>query len=59
MPKDKKKKEGREEGRKRSAAARAPKKAAKSLKAMSQNPIVADVVAAALVAHGRRAQGFR
>ena len=32
------------------ALAKAPKKAAKSLKAISENPLVADVVAAALVA---------
>ena len=33
----------------RSALAKAPKKAASSLQALTQNPIVADVVAAALV----------
>jgi hypothetical protein len=51
VPKDKKKKakDDKKKGGKKSAAARAPKKVAKSLKALSQNPLVADVVAAALV----------
>lgn len=50
VPKDKKKKaKDEKKGGKKTAAARAPKKVAKSLKTLSQNPIVADVVAAALV----------
>lgn len=54
MPKDKKRpdekksKKGKKKGN-GSAKAQAPKKAAKTLKALSENPIVADVVAAALI----------
>jgi hypothetical protein len=49
VSKDKKKK--KEKGQKGNGAllGKAPKKAAKSLQALSQNPLVADVVAAALV----------
>jgi hypothetical protein len=59
VPKDKKKKQkdpkdNKKHGKKvgSAAATKAPKKAAKSLQALSQNPMVADVVAAALVAMG-------
>jgi hypothetical protein len=51
--KDKKKKskdKKDKKGGKASALAKAPKKAAKSLQALSENPLVADVVASALVA---------
>ncbi|MFL6721904.1 MAG: hypothetical protein ACJ8FT_08910 [Sphingomonas sp.] len=59
MPKDKKKKVKDDKGKKRkkngrsgttAAVAKGSKKAARSLQALTQNPIVADVVAAALVA---------
>lgn len=54
MSKDKKdKKKKKEKGQDRKAGSStlkaAPKKASKSLKALTQNPLVADVVAAALV----------
>ena len=52
MPKDKKKDgKARKDKKKGNGAllAKAPKKAAKSLKELSQNPLVADVVAAALI----------
>jgi hypothetical protein len=50
VPKEKNKKtKDAKKGGKKSVAARAPKKVAKSLKTLSQNPLVADVVAAALV----------
>lgn len=51
MPKDKKK-DGKKKDKKKgngAVLAKAPKKAAKSLKQLSQNPLVADVVAAALI----------
>lgn len=50
MPKDKKK-DGKDKKAKKkgNGAAKAPKKAASSLKQLSQNPLVADVVAAALI----------
>lgn len=46
MPKDKKKKQDKKDKRKGNGAA---KKATRSLKALAENPLVADVVAAALV----------
>jgi phosphoribosyl-dephospho-CoA transferase len=51
VAKDKKKKDGKKGKRKNASDAlgKAPKKAAKSLQALRQNPLVADVVAAALV----------
>lgn len=52
MPKDKKKDGKGKKGKKKgngALLAKAPKKAAKSLKQLSQNPLVADVVAAALI----------
>lgn len=51
MSKDKKKKKDKKEkkGSNGSALRKVPKKAAKGLHALSENPIVADVVAAALV----------
>lgn len=54
MPKDKKDKKAKKKDQKasksaRSTIAKAPKKAATSLQALTQNPLVADVVAAALV----------
>lgn len=52
MPKDKKKKPDDKKGKKkvnRAATAKAPKKAARTLQALTENPIVADVVAAALI----------
>jgi hypothetical protein len=54
VPKDKKKPDEKKskKGKKKGngwAKAQAPKKAAKTLKALSENPVVADVVAAALV----------
>ena len=52
MPKDKKKDgKGKKDKKKGNGAqlAKAPKKAAKSLKELAQNPLVADVVAAALI----------
>lgn len=55
MPKDKKKTSKGKNDKKASkkggiaAAAKTPRKAAKSLKALKDNPLVADVVAAALV----------
>ena len=52
MPKDKKKDgKGKKDKKKGNGAllAKAPKKAAKSLKELTQNPLVADVVAAALI----------
>ena len=51
MPKDKKK-DGKDKKAKKKgngALAQTPKKAASSLKQLSQNPLVADVVAAALI----------
>ena len=53
MPKDKKKDDKGKKAKKKGNGAllvKAPKKAAKSLKELSQNPLVADVVAAALIA---------
>ena len=50
MSKDKKKKKDKKDKKGNGAIlGKAPKKAAKSLNALSQNPFVADVVAAALV----------
>lgn len=51
MSKDKKKKKGKKHDKKDngSLVAKAPKKAAKGLQAITQNPLVADVVAAALI----------
>ena len=51
MPKDKKKKPDDKKGKKgkKKAAGSASAKAAKNLQALSENPIVADVVAAALI----------
>jgi hypothetical protein len=51
VPKDKNKKDKSKKGKKKggSTLAKAPKKAAKRLQAISQNPLVADIVAAALV----------
>lgn len=54
MAKDKKNKKGHQAKKhdkkdNGAAVAKAPKKAAKSLQALTQNPLVADVVAAALV----------
>jgi hypothetical protein len=51
VPKTVKNKKDRKSKKKdgKSTLAKAPKKAAKSLQALSQNPLVADVVAAALV----------
>jgi hypothetical protein len=50
VPKDKKKKKDKKAGKSGGAALRkAPKKASKSLQALTQNPLVADIVAAALV----------
>lgn len=50
MSKDKKKKgKGKKDSAVTAKLAKAPKKAAKSLKALSSNPLVADIVAAALV----------
>lgn len=52
MPKDKKKKQDGKKGKKKgngAALSKTPRKAARSLQALSQNPLVADVVAAALV----------
>ena len=54
MPKEKKKQDEKKskKGKKkdgRSILAKAPKKAAKSLQALTQNPLVADVVVAALI----------
>jgi hypothetical protein len=54
VPKDKKSKSDKKTKKDKkkdsgTALSKAPKKAAKSLKALSQNPLVADVVAAALV----------
>ena len=46
MSKDKKKQKDKKDGKKKSGL----KKASKNLKAVAQNPLVADVVAAALVA---------
>ena len=48
MSKDKKKKKDKKAGN-GSAIRKVPKKAAKSLQALTENPLVADVVAAALV----------
>jgi hypothetical protein len=47
--KDKNDKKGRAKGATAARVAKAPKKVSKSLQALSQNPLVADVVAAALV----------
>jgi hypothetical protein len=53
VSKDKKKKPNDKKGKKKkgsgSPVAKAPKKAARTLKVLSENPIVADVVAAALI----------
>ena len=50
MAKDKKKKDKKDKkGGNASALRKAPSKAAKSLQALTENPLVADVVAAALV----------
>lgn len=51
MSKDKKKKKDKKPEKKgnRPALAKAPRRAAKSLQTLTQNPLVADVVAAALV----------
>jgi hypothetical protein len=49
VSKDKKKKKKDSKKGNGSALGKAPKKAAKRLKAISQNPLVADVVAAALI----------
>ena len=50
MSKDKKKTKPDDKGKKRKKKAKgAPAKAAKSLKALTENPLVADIVAAALV----------
>ena len=51
MSKDKKKKKDKKHDKKAngSIVAKAPKKAAKGLQAITQNPLVADVVAAALI----------
>ena len=50
MSKDKKKKDKKDKKKSGvSALSRTPRKAAKSLQTLSQNPLVADVVAAALV----------
>jgi hypothetical protein len=50
VPKDKKKDgKSKKDKKKGNGLAKAPKKAAKSLKELSQNPLVADVVAAALI----------
>jgi hypothetical protein len=50
VSKDKKKKDKKHDKKGNgSAVAKAPKKAAKSLQAITQNPLVADVVAAALI----------
>lgn len=54
VPKEKKKQDEKKskKGRKKdggSSLAKTPKKAAKSLQALTQNPLVADVVAAALI----------
>ena len=50
MAKDKKKKKEKKQAKKsQTGFSKAPKKAAKGLQALTQNPIVADVVAAALV----------
>lgn len=54
VPKEKKKQDEKKskKGKKkdgRSSLAKTPKKAAKSLQALTQNPLVADVVAAALI----------
>lgn len=50
MSKDKKKKKDKKDKKGNGASlAKAPKRAAKSLQALTQNPLVADVVAAALV----------
>ena len=50
MSKDKKKTKPEDKGKKRQKKAKgAPAKAAKSLKALTENPLVADIVAAALV----------
>src|SRR3954454_23583776 len=51
VSKDKEKKKDKKHDKKGngSAVAKAPKKAAKSLQAITQNPLVADVVAAALI----------
>ena len=55
VPKEKKKQDEKKnkKGRKKdggSSLAKTPKKAAKNLQALTQNPLVADVVAAALIA---------
>ena len=51
MSKDKKKKKDKKSNKKdkRATLGKSPKRAAKSLQALTQNPLVADVVAAALV----------
>lgn len=49
MSKDKKKKKDKKDKKHSANLAKAPKRAAKSLQALTQNPLVADVVAAALV----------
>jgi hypothetical protein len=49
VSKDKKKKKDKKQDKKGSAVAKAPKKAAAGLQASTQNPLVADVVAAALI----------
>ena len=49
MSKDKKKKKDKKDKKHGANLAKAPKRAAKSLQALTQNPLVADVVAAALV----------
>lgn len=51
MSKDKKKKhkDDKKSGKKKSGVAKASKNATKTLKSLAQNPLVADVVAAALV----------
>lgn len=50
MSKDKKKKKDKKDKKSnRAALGKAPKRAAKSLQALTHNPLVADVVAAALV----------
>lgn len=49
MAKDKKKKPKDKKAAASPSLSKAPKKAVKSLKAISQNPLVADVVAAALI----------
>ncbi|HEV2594289.1 MAG TPA: hypothetical protein VGU01_03720 [Sphingomicrobium sp.] len=49
VPKDKKKKDKKHKKSDEVVLSKAPKKAAKGLQAITQNPLVADVVAAALI----------